>query len=627
MPAMLLSTRAYADAAVATPISQVQGSGATSSYVGKRTTVEGVVTGVQRTGSNAGFFMQDAGDGDAATSDGIFVRIGDQVPGWAASVRVGALATATGTINERGGMTSVDVTAKSNLKVRTSPPGVAAIEAEVLDVPTDPGARVEYLEAHEGMLLTMADALVVGPTNPYGQYVAVDAAKHGARRMGSVPDTTGFVHVNGRIGPKPQLMVGDRVLGMRGPLGVTNGKFEVLPVGNYKALERGPQAPKAFGDIDGDDRFSAADRAAIESRFGQAAAGPLDPADLNGDGKVSKADLNRFDARAARETGAPYVRIASLNTWNFFDSTDAPPPIDDDVPSGNEYRTKLAKLAGSIRDRFGAPELMALQEVENPQVIDDLLARPELRGLGYHAVLLPTTGRRSINPALLVRGEGIEVLGAHQLQQGSDPNEEAIWSAETAGTTGPLFSREPLVVDLQLPSADGTGERLSVIVNHLVSKFSPHGVPTDPVRVAQTTFLRRTVEAMRAADPSREVVVLGDMNDTQDSKALKALTGPSTKPTLVNATATLVPEGERYSYVYEGRSELIDHIAVTPGLVDRIERAGIRHGNADLPVGETWDSSPARASDHDSPYIWLRTGAAPASDAARGATLTSTPRS
>jgi hypothetical protein len=48
---------------------------------------------------------------------------------------------------------------------------------------------------------------------------------------------------------------------------------------------------------------------------------------------------------------------------------------------------------------------------------------------------------------------------------------------------------------------------------------------------------------------------------------------------------------------------------VTPGLVDNIERAGIRHGNADLPVGEAWDSSPARASDHDSPFIDLHLGA------------------
>jgi hypothetical protein len=103
--------------------------------------------------------------------------------------------------------------------------------------------------------------------------------------------------------------------------------------------------------------------------------------------------------------------------------------------------------------------------------------------------------------------------------------------------------------------------------------------------------------------------VLGDMNDTPDSKALKALVGPKREPSLVNATATLVPEAERYSFIYDGKSELIDHITVTPGLVDRIERAGIRHGNADLPVGETWDSSPARATDHDSPYIDVRLGA------------------
>ena len=51
-------------------IYQIQGSGATSPYVGQVVTTSGVVTKV----NNNGFFMQDlTGDGNPATSDGIFV--------------------------------------------------------------------------------------------------------------------------------------------------------------------------------------------------------------------------------------------------------------------------------------------------------------------------------------------------------------------------------------------------------------------------------------------------------------------------------------------------------------------------------------------------------------------------
>jgi predicted extracellular nuclease len=269
-----------------------------------------------------------------------------------------------------------------------------------------------------------------------------------------------------------------------------------------------------------------------------------------------------------------------------------------------------------VRDRLGTPDLLALEEVENTRVLDDLLARPELAGLGYQYVLLPTSGRRSINPALLYRAGSASVLDARQAQKAIRGGEESIYADPATHPTAraskaPLFAREPLIVDLKLTGA-GAGQELTLVVNHLVSKFSPHGVPTDTTRVEQAEFLRDTVNQLRTDHPEREVVVLGDMNDTPDSRSLKALTGTKRAPTLINTTATLVPEAERYSFLYEGRSELIDHILVTPGLQAQVDRTGVRHGNADLPIGDAWDSSPQRASDHDSPYLWLRLGEQPA---------------
>ncbi|HEY5971067.1 MAG TPA: hypothetical protein VIT22_03690, partial [Pseudoxanthomonas sp.] len=53
-------------------IGQVQGDGARSPLDGRPVVVEGVVTGDFRVGLG-GFFVQDAGDGDARTSDALFV--------------------------------------------------------------------------------------------------------------------------------------------------------------------------------------------------------------------------------------------------------------------------------------------------------------------------------------------------------------------------------------------------------------------------------------------------------------------------------------------------------------------------------------------------------------------------
>ena len=95
-------------------------------------------------------------------------------------------------------------------------------------------------------------------------------------------------------------------------------------------------------------------------------------------------------------------------------------------------------------------------------------------------------------------------------------------------TTGPLFSREPLVVDLTVKDGDQQQD-LTVVVNHLISKFSPTGAPTDPIRINQAKFLNKALGDMYAKDPKREILVVGDMNDTPESKALKALRAEAMK--------------------------------------------------------------------------------------------------
>ena len=62
---------------------------------------------------------------------------------------------------------------------------------------------------------------------------------------------------------------------------------------------------------------------------------------------------------------------------------------------------------------------------------------------------------------------------------------------------------------------------------------------------------------------------------------------------------TDVERAERYSYIYEGVSQLIDHILATPSLAEHLAWAQSVHVNADypLPLPETED--PHRSSDHD----------------------------
>jgi predicted extracellular nuclease len=301
-----------------------------------------------------------------------------------------------------------------------------------------------------------------------------------------------------------------------------------------------------------------------------------------------------------------------MNSENFFDDVDAPPPVDDDVQSTNQYQAKLARVAGALRDRLHFPDMVAMQEVENTHVLDDLLARPELRGQGYKYVLLPTNGHRSINPALIYKAGEVSVSNVRQLQKMVDPDHSPISATGGPAVAGaappdpnapqPLFAREPLAIDVAVKgSQPGQEQDFTLVVNHLISKYSPHGLPTDPIRIQQAKFLNSWVSDLRKQDPTREVMVVGDMNDTPDSKALHALTGPASHPTLTSVLNG-VPRGERYTFNEDGQCDLIDQIMTTPGLASEVERVGVRHYNSDMPGIEGYASGPTRASDHDPPY-------------------------
>ena len=90
---------------VAATIPAIQGSGPTSPMVGQRVVTSGAITKV----NNNGFFMQDvAGDGNPATSDGIFVFTG--ATAYPAAL-VGNLVQVTGTVAEFNTGSSADTAA------------------------------------------------------------------------------------------------------------------------------------------------------------------------------------------------------------------------------------------------------------------------------------------------------------------------------------------------------------------------------------------------------------------------------------------------------------------------------------------------------------------------------------
>ena len=104
-------------------------------------------------------------------------------------------------------------------------------------------------------------------------------------------------------------------------------------------------------------------------------------------------------------------------------------------------------------------------------------------------------------------------------------------------------------------------------------------------------FVRELVKI----EPGARVVVLGDLNDFANTETLRALELAGLEDLVLR-----LPMDQRYSYVYLGNSQVLDHVLVSGALAEDAE-VDMVHVNAEFPVGD-------RASDHDPVIVRLKVG-------------------
>ncbi|MFI7340727.1 endonuclease/exonuclease/phosphatase family protein [Streptomyces sp. NPDC050085] len=293
------------------------------------------------------------------------------------------------------------------------------------------------------------------------------------------------------------------------------------------------------------------------------------------------------------------------------------------------YEAKLASLAATINQLH--PTLLGIQEIGDPEALDDLVQLLDGR---YFVTLSQFPDERGIRVGVL-----------------SDVAVSIV--ADTPALPAPLH---PVQLDDSGRTSDRTGRGvlavsfstrvtwLTAAVCHLKSKllsypggrFSPrdegerarYATYALQRRAAEATAVRTLADVLIGEDGRRErVVVLGDFNDEPHAATTQILQGPPgseigtpgfERPDKGDAkrlwnVAPLIPEDQRFSRVYAGRRELIDHVFVTHALTGRITRAGtgIPHEAAaelhPLPsIGDTpAERRDAPGSDHAPVWIQL----------------------
>ena len=596
------------DPPISLTIAQIQGNAAVSPHAGKRVVTEGVVTARK---FNNGFFLQSlVPDTDPATSEGIFVFTQAAPP---VDASVGNVVRVTGTVTEftpSSNPNQLSITELTEVAVELLSTGQtlpAPVELTAVDVNSQ--ASPTTLERLEGMRVSVATARVVQASN---DNIDEDDAL-------SFTDGVFYVILPGVARPfrEPGIGVMD-VIPI--PAGKSPPRFDT----NQERLmvrSRGQIGATALTvDVDADisglvgvlDYHSGAWTFTPDAGSSIGVAGGKQPS-------------------AVSDAGSSEVTIGGFNLLRLFDEindSNGGPAI---KPAALDKR--LTKTSTAICAWLKAPDILGVVEVENLRVLTMLADRINStcpKAPAYVPYLVPGNDVGGINVGFLVstRATGanprVQVLGVQQY------GKEATL-ANPDGSTSLLNDRPPLVLNAVVHEASGGQYPVTVIVNHLRSLndidsiesgsngWATTGERVRAKRVAQASYLAGLVNTLQQADANARIVLTGDFNAFEfndgyadvmgivlgrpafETDVLTWAPSPLVTP-LVDGSQLVGEPAERYSYVFEGNAQTLDHVLVNEALILDAAKARVEHArlNADFGVHHFGDAGvPMRVSDHD----------------------------
>jgi predicted extracellular nuclease len=581
-------------AAVLVPIHNVQGAGHISPLDNQTvTTVPSIVTALRTAGSTRGFYIQDLNpDASDSTSEGVFVFTGG-TSNPASLVAVGDIVRVAGRVSEfRPATNSLTITelvgpltvtrlssgnplpAPVIIGVGGRTPPDAVIEDDASgDVETsgvfDPASDgVDFYESLEGMRVQVNGAVAVGPTSDFGTNREIPVVVDGGANA-SLRATRGGIVVRPNDFNPERIILNDWIAA--GP---------TLPPANV-----GDSYPGAAVGL-------------MDYSFGNyklqvSSLPPLSPGGLQ--------------PETTTAAGTDQLAVATFNVENLA-PTDPP--------------AKFARLAGLIVDHLKAPDVIAIEEIQdNNGTTNDTTVNASTTWAMLIAAIQSAGGLtydyRQIDPVddqdggapggnirqgfLFRMDRGLSFVdrpgGGPTTANGvvgSGSSTHLLYSPGRIAPTNAAFnaSRKPLAAEFMF-----RGHRLFLLANHFNSKggddplfgrFQPPVRSSEPQRHQQAQLTHDFVGDIVSADPNAEIVVMGDLNDFEFSDTVTTLEG---SPTVLEDLIDTLPAAERYSYVFEGNSQTLDHILFSTPLFNAHQfEYDVVHVNSEFAD---------QASDHD----------------------------
>jgi predicted extracellular nuclease len=551
---VVLTSPAHADSV---RVHDIQGTTRQSPYAGKQVAdVAGIVTGVRGYGSR-GFWIQDPDpDADPATSEGVFVFT-NSVP----KVAVGDAVTVSGTVTEyvpggtsSGNQSLTEITRPTFTVVSSGNPVPAATTVSARSVPrayapegdADAGGSVggltlrpakyalDFYESLEGMNVRVSDARVVGATDPYTElWVTVKPRENANRRGGTVygsydSQNTGRLQIQslGRPADFPDANVGDTLAG------TTAGPLDYNQYGGYTL---------------------------VASELGALESGGL--------------ERESTRAQSSRE-----LAVATYNVENLDPSDDT-----------------FAAHAEAIVRHLKSPDIVSLEEIQddNGATDDGTVTAGATVGKLIDAIAAaggPRYEWRGIDP--VDKADGGEPGGNIRQAFLFNPERVSFTDRGAGDATTPTgvtkvrgraaLTHSPGRVDPANPAWANSrkplagefvfrGRTVVVVANHFNSKggdqgltaqYQPPSRGSETQRHLQAAAVNTFVKEVLAVQKNADVIALGDINDFEFSRTTRILEDGGA---LWSAVKSL-PPSERYSYVYQGNSQVLDQILVSPSV-------------------------------------------------------------
>lgn len=564
-------------------ISQIQGASHSSPL--SRKTIKnlfGVVT-VKRAD---GFYMQSIyPDEKDETSEGIFIFV-NNIP----DVNIGDWVLVSGEIQEffpgdmeSGNLSITEIESDSITIISSDNPlpvpiilgeGGRKIPTEIIDddkkTTFDMGDGLDFFESLESMLVQINDPICVGPSSSYKEFaVLADGGK-----VATGKNLRGGITISENDFNPERILVDDSLISV--PL---------VNVGDY---------------------FSSPIIGVVDYSFGNYKVQPIKKLELeNGNLETEKAESNAQNS----------LTVASINLENI---------------DPNDSTARFERLADIIINHMNSPTIISLQEVQdnngplNDSEVDASITYGKIieainnaHGPNYQYVDINPIDDKdggevggNIRVGFLIKDISIIDFSIIKPKDSREAvaffyqNDEINLSSNPGRIDPSNFvfndSRKSLIIKFVY-----NGYRIFIINNHWNSKgedtplfgsSQPPLLKSENQRSGQARAIGKYVQEMMQIDPEINLIVLGDLNDFYFSKPVKLLENSG----LINLIFDL-PINERYTYNYEGNSQNLDNLFISPNLKKSVVNFDIIHINSEFSYLE-------RFSDHDPLLVTFELG-------------------